>query len=74
MNNLDAQKWEKMISQFQQDENDSIIDMAVKKLPPENLCPGWQSNSPKIKKPQGSSYNRRNEILSFSIKRGKYCR
>ena len=35
MNNLDAQKWEKMISQFQQDENDSIIDMAVKKLPPE---------------------------------------
>ncbi len=35
MNNLDADKWKEIIRTFQQNLNDSLIDSAVKKLPPE---------------------------------------
>ncbi|MEO6818144.1 MAG: BamA/TamA family outer membrane protein [Ginsengibacter sp.] len=35
MNNLDRQSWEKTIAQFQRNVNDSLINLAVKKLPPE---------------------------------------
>ena len=35
MNNLDAEKWKRIISQFQQNVNDSVIEEAVKRLPPE---------------------------------------
>ncbi|MEO9211444.1 MAG: metallophosphoesterase, partial [Ginsengibacter sp.] len=35
MNNLDEEKWKKTINQFQQNVNDSVIEQAVKKLPPE---------------------------------------
>ena len=35
MNNLDAEKWKQIIMQFQQNVNDSVIETAVKRLPPE---------------------------------------
>jgi hypothetical protein len=35
MNNLDADKWKKIIAQFQHDVNDTVIAKAVKELPPE---------------------------------------
>jgi hypothetical protein len=35
MNNLDEEKWEKIINQFQQNVTDSVIELAVKNLPPE---------------------------------------
>ena len=35
MNNLDREKWEKIIRQFQQDINDTVIDRAVKQFPKE---------------------------------------
>lgn len=35
MNNLDEEKWKKIINQFQQNVNDSVIEQAVKELPPE---------------------------------------
>ena len=35
MNNLDEGKWKKIISRFQHDVNDSVIQEAVKRLPPE---------------------------------------
>ena len=35
MNNLDEEKWQKIIKQFQQNVNDSVIEQSVKKLPPE---------------------------------------
>ena len=35
MNNLDGQKWKGAINQFQRDINDSVIEAAVKQLPPE---------------------------------------
>jgi len=35
MNNLDGKKWKSIISEFQQKVNDSVVDAAVKKLPPE---------------------------------------
>ncbi|MEO9144440.1 MAG: metallophosphoesterase, partial [Ginsengibacter sp.] len=35
MNNLDEGKWKKIINQFQQNVNDSVIEQAVKRLPPE---------------------------------------
>lgn len=35
MNNLDRKSWERNIAQFQENVNDSIIKLAVKKLPPE---------------------------------------
>lgn len=35
MNNLDADKWKRIIMQFQQNVNDSVIETAVKRLPPE---------------------------------------
>lgn len=35
MNNLDRAKWESLISDFQKRVNDSVIQLAVKKLPPE---------------------------------------
>jgi hypothetical protein len=35
MNNLDGHKWKRIITQFQQDINDSVVMAAVKSLPPE---------------------------------------
>ncbi len=35
MNNLDAEKWKRIITKFQKDVNDKVIQEAVKKLPPE---------------------------------------
>ena len=35
MNNLDRKKWENIIAQFQDNINDSVIKLAVKRLPPE---------------------------------------
>jgi hypothetical protein len=35
MNNLDEEKWKRIINQFQQNVTDSVIDQAVKRLPPE---------------------------------------
>ncbi len=35
MNNLDGEKWKRIISQFQQNINDALIDTAVRKLPPQ---------------------------------------
>ncbi|MEO6894904.1 MAG: metallophosphoesterase [Ginsengibacter sp.] len=35
MNNLDKEKWEEIINQFQKNVTDSVIEQAVKSLPPE---------------------------------------
>ena len=35
MNNLDGNTWKRIITKFQADETDSVIDQAVAQLPPE---------------------------------------
>ena len=47
MNNLDENTWKQIIKKFQADETDSVIDEAVKQLPPEiykSMKKRWQLN------------------------------
>ena len=50
MNNLDAEKWKRIISDFQQNVNDSVIEAAVKRLPPEIYALDGAEIATKLKK------------------------
>ncbi|MDQ2720570.1 MAG: metallophosphoesterase [Bacteroidota bacterium] len=50
MNNLDREKWKRIINQFQQDINDSVINNAVKGLPPEIYALDGKTISEKLRR------------------------
>jgi Omp85 superfamily domain/Calcineurin-like phosphoesterase len=49
MNNLDGKKWKKIIHEFQQNVNDSVVAEAVKRLPPEIYALSGKTIAEKLK-------------------------
>ena len=50
MNNLDGEKWKKIISRFQEDVSDSIVQESVQRLPPEIYALDGNEIAVKLKK------------------------
>ncbi len=61
MNNLDENKWKNIIKEFQTNETDTVIQNAVKSLPPEIYQIDAKKISAKLKE-------RRNELLTKGLK------
>ena len=68
MNNLDQEKWQSIIKEFQQNMNDSVIADAVKKLPPQIYALNASVIAAKLKGRRDLLYNKGMKYYRFLSK------